>query len=207
MVASVALRTPFDIVEQQLWLQRIRAATAAAAAPELVPAAAAPPPQAARKSVAATLQKVWRAEGWRGVWRGYSAAYCGIASYVVGYFGVYEATRRTLLRTPFGEYTTLTHLLAGGLGGGLTAALATPFDVIKVRMQTKATAADPFPSMPAVWRKTVAEAGWSALTRSAFTRVVSTRRRARSCSRCTRAASSTSRGGSTESVDFSRNFE
>ena len=36
-----------------------------------------------------------------------------------------------------------------------------------------ATAADPFPSMPAVWRKTVAEAGWSALTRSAFTRVVS----------------------------------
>ncbi|MGB1923632.1 MAG: MC/SLC25 family protein, partial [Alcanivorax sp.] len=82
-------------------------------------AAAAPPPQAARKSVAATLQKVWRAEGWRGVWRGYSAAYCGIASYVVGYFGVYEATRRTLLRTPLGEYTTLTHLLAGGLGGGL----------------------------------------------------------------------------------------
>ena len=65
--------------------------------------------------------------------------------------------------------------LAGGLGGGLTAALATPFDVIKVRMQTKvyATAADPFPSMPTVWRKTVAEAGWSALTRSAFTRVVS----------------------------------
>ena len=176
VAASVALRTPFDIVEQQLQLQRIRAATAAAAAPELVAsAAAAPPPQAARKSVAATLQKVWRAEGWRGVWRGYSAAYCGIASYVVGYFGVYEATRRTLLRTPLGEYTTLTHLLAGGLGGGLTAALATPFDVIKVRMQTKvyATAADPFPSMPTVWRKTVAEAGWSALTRSAFTRVVS----------------------------------
>ena len=147
VAASVALRTPFDIVEQQLQLQRIRAATAAAAAPELVAsAAAAPPPQAARKSVAATLQKVWRAEGWRGVWRGYSAAYCGIASYVVGYFGVYEATRRTLLRTPLGEYTTLTHLLAGGLGGGLTAALATPFDVIKVRMQTKvyATAADPF---------------------------------------------------------------
>ena len=88
---------------------------------------------------------------------------------------MYEATRRTPLRTPLGEYTTLTHLLAGGLGGGLTAALATPFDVIKVRMQTKvyATAADPFPSMPTVWRKTVAEAGWSALTRSAFTRVVS----------------------------------
>ena len=67
-------------------------------------------------------------------------------------------------------------LLFGAPPGGLfTAALATPFDVIKVRMQTKvyATAADPFPSMPTVWRKTVAEAGWSALTRSAFTRVVS----------------------------------
>ena len=80
-------------------MQRIRAATAAAAAPELVVAAAAPLPQAAQL-VAATLQKVWRAEGWRGVWRGYSAA-SRIASYVVGYLactrrrGAHRCARRS----------------------------------------------------------------------------------------------------------------
>ena len=50
VAASVALRTPFDIVEQQLQLQRIRAATAAAAAPELVASAAAAPPRRRRAS-------------------------------------------------------------------------------------------------------------------------------------------------------------
>ena len=48
----------------------------------------------------------------------------------------------------------MTHLIAGGVGGGATAALSTPFDTVKVRMQTKvyATTADPFPSIMTVVR-------------------------------------------------------
>ena len=51
--------------------------------------------------------------------------------------------------TFFKQHSTLTHLIAGGFGGGLTAVLSTPFDTIKVRMQTQvyATAAEPNPSV------------------------------------------------------------
>ena len=72
-------------------------------------------------------------------------------------------------------YTTTIHLLAGGLGGGLTAVLATPFDTIKVRMQTKiyVTAADPFPSLLRVCKATLQEGGWQGLWRGATYRFAS----------------------------------
>lgn len=63
--------------------------------------------------------------------------------------GVLFHSCRALERTHLGSYATVTHLIAGGLGGGMTAALSTPFDTVKVRMQTKvyATKECPFPSM------------------------------------------------------------
>ena len=65
------------------------------------------------------------------------------------------ASHRAIETTPLGDYTMMTHLIAGGVGGGATAALSTPFDTVKVRMQTKvyATAADPYPSIMTVVRR------------------------------------------------------
>ena len=45
--------------------------------------------------------------------------------------------------TPLADYESVTHILAGGIGGGTTAAIATPFDTIKVRMQTQVAGAEP----------------------------------------------------------------
>ena len=165
---SVALRTPFDIVEQQLQLANANPSGAAMPSKHAGAASSAeltPTPGA----IARALHATWVAEGVRGVWRGYPAAFLGITTYVAGYFVFYEGFRRAIeSRGAFSGHPTVTHLLAGGLGGGLTAVLATPFDTIKVRMQTKvyASAADPFPSFMGVVRATLSEAGHAGLWRA-----------------------------------------
>ena len=75
----------------------------------------------------------------------------------------------------FRAHPTAMHLLAGGFGGGLTATLATPFDTIKVRIQTRvyATAAAPYPSLVHVVRSTLRDAGWNGLWRGATHRALS----------------------------------
>lgn len=170
LAASVAIRTPFDIVEQRLQLERptvaVTAATLEAEGGPASQAARAPPqqPSAFWRSLT-VLNRIWATEGAPGLWRGYSAALLGVGSFVIGYFLVYESVRKLLRYTPLADYETITHILAGGIGGGATAAAATPFDTIKVRMQTRiyATAEVPNPSMLVVARSTVREAGWCAL--------------------------------------------
>ena len=110
------------------------------------------------------------------MWRGYPAALLGITTYVAGYFVFYEGARRAIEeRSLLDGHPTVTHLLAGGFGGGLTAILSTPFDTIKVRMQTKiyASAADPFPSFLHVFRSTLRDAGWQGIWRGAAHRAMS----------------------------------
>ncbi len=158
LAASVALRTPFDIVEQRL---------------QLLPSDAQVP---AYKRALLAMRDVAQKEGWRGLWRGYSAAFCGVGCFVTGYFAVYEAVRRLL--GPDGlavTSETAVNLVAGGVGGGCTAAFATPFDTIKVRMQTRiyATAETPFPSLFAVGRATVRDMGVRGLFRGVAARIAS----------------------------------
>ena len=173
LALSVALRTPFDIIEQQLQLSAAaRQHQHHGASPSKASTPFAPTPAAIRARLAAT----WREEGARGVWRGYPAAFFGIFSYVAGYFVIYEGARRAIeSRSLFDRHPTVTHLVAGGLGGGLTAMLATPFDTVKVRMQTRVyeTAAMPFPTMAHVCRATIKDAGWRGLWRGALARGVS----------------------------------
>ena len=213
---SVAVRTPFDIIEQQLQLQAAKAASgssvaapgaagagagassaaagaaatgAAASAAAATSASATSPSQPAFKSaasqaaitptpgaIAERILETWRAEGATGVWRGYQPSLLGITAYVAGYFVFYEGARRPMEeREFFKAHPTLTHLLAGGFGGGLTAVLATPFDTIKVRMQTQvyATAAQPNPGLLHVAKATIADAGWQGLWRGAAHRALS----------------------------------
>ena len=83
--------------------------------------------------------------------------------------------RRAIEQRTADVHPSLKHLLAGGIGGGLTAVLATPFDTIKVRMQTKvyATTATPFPSLWHVLMATLREGGQQGLWRGATYRFVS----------------------------------
>lgn len=154
---SVAIRTPFDIIEQRKQLST----TGTASTP---------------REIFGQIQTTWRKEGVRGTWRGYQAALLGNTSYVGGYFLLYEGARRWLeTYDALSAYPTAVHLLAGGFGGGLTATLATPFDTIKVRIQTQvyATAAAPDPSLVHVVRSTIRDAGWSGLWRGATHRALS----------------------------------
>lgn len=177
LALSVALRTPFDIVEQTLQLSNVKPCAppstgTSPSPPAGSPALLTPTPRA----IVGKIRSTWTAEGTRGVWRGYPAAFLGITTYVAGYFVIYEGARRTIERNGLlNGHPTVTHLLAGGLGGGLTAVLATPFDTIKVRMQTKvyATAAEPFPSLRQVLWATVRDAGAKGLWRGATYRCVS----------------------------------
>ena len=89
---------------------------------------------------------------------------------------IYEGFRRAIEeRKLFNGHPSAVHLIAGGLGGGLTAVLATPFDTIKVRTQTKiyVTPSEPFPSFMAVLRATLREGGQAGLWRGATYRFVS----------------------------------
>jgi hypothetical protein len=169
LAASVAIRTPFDIVEQRLQLERPISSVTAATAPARdgpAPQVARVPPQqqSAFWRSLTTLNRIWTTEGAPGLWRGYSAALLGVGSFVVGYFLIYESVRKLLKYTPLADYETANLILAGGIGGGASAAAATPFDTIKVRMQTRiyATPEVPNPSMLVVARSTVREAGWCA---------------------------------------------
>ncbi|KAI9511613.1 mitochondrial carrier domain-containing protein [Russula earlei] len=57
---------------------------------------------------------------------------------------------RTILRVegikmmnPRGEYSPLSHIVAGGIAGGVAAGLTTPLDVAKTLLQTRGTSPDP----------------------------------------------------------------
>ncbi|KAL1924851.1 uncharacterized protein VTP21DRAFT_4505 [Calcarisporiella thermophila] len=55
-------------------------------------------------------------------------------------FTTYEFCRRQL--NPQGMYDPKTHVLAGGIAGGVAAAITTPLDVIKTLLQTRGTSSD-----------------------------------------------------------------
>ncbi|KAF9245247.1 mitochondrial carrier domain-containing protein [Melanogaster broomeanus] len=56
-------------------------------------------------------------------------------------FTVYEQIKKLL--NPRGEYSPLTHMIAGGLAGGVAAGATTPLDVAKTLLQTRGTSPDP----------------------------------------------------------------
>ena len=112
LALSVAMRTPFDIVEQQLQLANAQQPGAAPQAGEELKKL-----RPTIRSISEKIQATWKAEGVRGVWRGYPAAVCGIATYIAGYFVIYEGVRsqpleRTLaLSHPHAPSHTLTSSL------------------------------------------------------------------------------------------------
>src|SRR5882757_8904433 len=55
-------------------------------------------------------------------------------------FAVYERTKKLL--NPMGEYSPVTHVVAGGMTGAVGAAVTTPLDVAKTLLQTRGSSHD-----------------------------------------------------------------
>jgi solute carrier family 25 iron transporter 28/37 len=81
---------------------------------------------------------VWRREGLRGLYAGYTAALAMNVPYAAIYFSSYEALRARARRA-LGD-GALAHLLAGAGAGAAAGACTTPLDVARTRLQTQGDA-------------------------------------------------------------------
>uniref|UniRef100_A0A7S2W9D0 Mitochondrial carrier protein n=1 Tax=Rhizochromulina marina TaxID=1034831 RepID=A0A7S2W9D0_9STRA len=117
--ATVPVTTPTDLVKIRLQLQT----------------------DAANRQYSGMIDcaaQIWRSEGWTGLLRGLEAtAYRDV--FATGfYFVAYHQVKRTCQRTGiFGERSEPAELFAGGCAGVASWGSASPFDVVKTRMQAE----------------------------------------------------------------------
>mmetsp|Transcript_38288 Transcript_38288/g.83293 ORF Transcript_38288/g.83293 Transcript_38288/m.83293 type:complete len:431 (-) Transcript_38288:553-1845(-) len=122
-VVSDAVALPMDVVKQRLQL-----------------------PGSPYKGVWDCVSRVSREEGLKTFFRSYRTTILMNVPYTAVHFSVYETAKQVLGRAhglaPDADLDQLeesltTHLLAGGVAGGLAAAVTNPLDVVKTRQQTE----------------------------------------------------------------------
>ena len=93
------------------------------------------------RSVFDCARTVYRNEGLVAFYVSYPTTLMMTIPFAACQFAVYERTK-TLLN-PKGEYSPVTHVVAGGMAGAVGAAVTTPLDVAKTLLQTRGTSHDP----------------------------------------------------------------
>ena len=84
---------------------------------------------------------VFRNEGVSAFYVSYPTTLTMTVPFTAAQFTVYEHVKK--LMNPRGEYSPLSHIVAGGVAGGVAAGLTTPLDVAKTLLQTRGTSTDP----------------------------------------------------------------
>jgi len=113
-VVSDAVALPMDVVKQRLQL-----------------------PGTPYKGVANCVSRVLREEGVAAFFRSYQTTLVMNIPYTAVHFAVYESAKQMLGGDVEElEDRLLTHVTAGGSAGGIAAAITTPLDVVKTRLQT-----------------------------------------------------------------------
>eukprot|EP01133_Synstelium_polycarpum_P002666 gene2666-3081_t len=118
--------------------------------------------------------KIWKAEGPLGLQRGLFPAYLSQGTMQGVRLGTYDSIKTLLGADPSHSSYFLKNMTAGALAGGLGAAVGSPFDLVKVRMQ----AARMFPNDPqftgytntySAFRQIISKEGFKGLTRGMAT--------------------------------------
>eukprot|EP01132_Coremiostelium_polycephalum_P004075 gene4075-5101_t len=118
--------------------------------------------------------KIWKNEGLVGLQRGLFPAYLSQGTMQGCRLGSFDTFSKFLGADPNGDYFFLKNLVAGATAGAFGAAMGSPFDLVKVRMQ----AANMFPNDPqfqgyttsySAFREIIQKEGLKGLTRGMAT--------------------------------------
>lgn len=93
------------------------------------------------RSVFTAIRVVYRTEGLGAFYVSYPTTLMMSVPFTAVQFTVYEQIKKVL--NPKGEYSPVTHMIAGGMAGGVAAGVTTPLDVAKTLLQTRGTSQDP----------------------------------------------------------------
>jgi solute carrier family 25 iron transporter 28/37 len=85
------------------------------------------------RTVMACARSVFRTEGLQAFYISYPTTLTMNVPFTAVQFSVYESLKDLI--NPEGGYSPMTHVTAGGIAGGVAAAVTTPLDVAKVRTE------------------------------------------------------------------------
>ncbi|KAG2157847.1 mitochondrial carrier domain-containing protein [Suillus bovinus] len=117
-IASDALMNPFDVIKQRMQVH-----------------------QSEFRSVFTAMRVVYQTEGLSAFYVSYPTTLTMSVPFTAVQFTVYEHMKKLL--NPSGDYSPITHMIAGGMAGGVAAGVTTPLDVAKTLLQTRGTSHDP----------------------------------------------------------------
>jgi len=120
-VGATTITNPMEVVKTRLQLQG-----------ELKAIAERP-----YKGIAHAFQHIYKHEGIRGLQRGLFPAYLAQAALNGGRLGFYPIIKRLMNNTPDSQFFFLKNVAAGATAGAIGATLASPFDLVKVRIQAQ----------------------------------------------------------------------
>nr|XP_019043187.1 solute carrier family 25 (mitochondrial iron transporter), member 28/37 [Kwoniella bestiolae CBS 10118]OCF22117.1 solute carrier family 25 (mitochondrial iron transporter), member 28/37 [Kwoniella bestiolae CBS 10118] len=150
-VSSDALMNPFDVIKQRMQIRN-----------------------SPHRTVLSCARTVYAREGLAAFYVSYPTTLTMSVPFTAVQFSAYESLK-TLLN-PDGSYSPITHCTAGGIAGGLAAAVTTPLDVAKTLLQTRGSNSDPriraAKSMGEALRIIKDRDGWKGLRRGMLPRVL-----------------------------------
>ncbi|WRT69391.1 uncharacterized protein IL334_006375 [Kwoniella shivajii] len=117
-ISSDALMNPFDVIKQRMQIRN-----------------------SPHRTVISCAKTVYAREGLAAFYVSYPTTLTMSVPFTAVQFSAYESLK-TLLN-PDGSYSPITHCTAGGIAGGLAAAVTTPLDVAKTLLQTRGSNSDP----------------------------------------------------------------
>lgn len=92
------------------------------------------------RSMVTCASTVFRNEGLSAFYVSYPTTLTMTVPFTAAQFTVYEQIKKFM--NPTGTYSPVSHIVAGGIGGGVAAGLTTPLDVAKTLLQTRGTSSD-----------------------------------------------------------------